>query len=128
MSRTVSVIDQQLASGYLLAFTYIPSLSNHGLHYTKYAGKVSQRIASLNLTSFSDMEPHTLHSFPSTSPSQAIERIEVNGRKGRRVVCVVTQDRLRYRVFDLESVQAEGGAEAEGMDYDYDVAVGDGAQ
>lgn len=74
------------------------------------------------------MEPYTLHIFASTSPSQAIERIEVNGRKGRRVVCVVTQDHLRYRVFDLESIQAEGGAEGEGMDYDYDVGVEDGAQ
>ena len=30
-------------------------------------------------------------------------RIEVNGRKGRRVVCALSNDRTRYKIFDLES-------------------------
>ena len=40
--------------------------------------------------------------------SWAPERIEVNGRKGRRVVCVFAQDRFHYRVYDLD-----GAAEVE---------------
>ena len=35
------------------------------------------------------------------------ERIEINGRKGRRVICVLAQDRFHYRVYDLDS--ASGG-------------------
>ena len=30
------------------------------------------------------------------------ERIEVNGRKGRRAICVLAQDRFHYRVYDLD--------------------------
>ncbi|MCJ1311524.1 hypothetical protein MMC25_005196 [Agyrium rufum] len=70
------------------------------------------------------------HVFPSVAPAFAIERIEVNGRKGRRVVCVVAKDRLRLRFFDLDSHeedvdgqevndQEEGdGSEGEGMQID----------
>ena len=42
------------------------------------------------------------HTFPA-DPSWAPISIEINGRKGRRAVCVLTEDRLRYRIFDLDS-------------------------
>ena len=35
--------------------------------------------------------------------SWAPERIEINGRKGRRVICVLAQDRFHYRVYDLDN-------------------------
>lgn len=31
------------------------------------------------------------------------ERMEINGRKNRRVICVLAQDRVHYRVYDLDS-------------------------
>ena len=31
------------------------------------------------------------------------ERVEINGRKNRRVICVLAQDRVHYRVYDLDS-------------------------
>ena len=31
------------------------------------------------------------------------KRLEVNGRKGRRVVCVFAEDRFHYRVYDLDA-------------------------
>lgn len=34
--------------------------------------------------------------------SWAPESLAVNGRKGRRIVCVLAQDRLHYRVYDLD--------------------------
>lgn len=52
--------------------------------------------------------------------SWAPERMEVNGRKGRRVICVLAQDRFHYRVHDLDSspggekfreTKADGGDE-----------------
>lgn len=39
------------------------------------------------------------------------ERMEVNGRKGRRVICVLAQDRFHYRVYDLDSFS--GGDECQ---------------
>ena len=42
------------------------------------------------------------HSFPE-GPTWTPERMEINGRKGRRAICVLAQDALRYRVFDLDS-------------------------
>ena len=29
--------------------------------------------------------------------------MEINGRKGRRVICVLAHDRVHYRVYDLDS-------------------------
>lgn len=40
-------------------------------------------------------------------------RLEVNGRKGRRVVCVLYGDRSRYSVFDLDTPSGEGEGEDE---------------
>jgi anaphase-promoting complex subunit 4 len=48
------------------------------------------------------MHLHTRHTFPQDA-SWAPERIEINGRKGRRVVCVIAQDKIHYRIFDLDT-------------------------
>jgi anaphase-promoting complex subunit 4 len=40
-------------------------------------------------------------------------RLEVNGRKGRRVVCVLYGDRSRYSVFDLDTVSEDDVEEYE---------------
>lgn len=43
------------------------------------------------------------HRFPAGA-AWTPERIEINGRKSRRSVCVVAKDRVTYRVFDLDSL------------------------
>ena len=37
------------------------------------------------------------------------EKLEVNGRKGRRAICVLAQDRFHYRVYDLDSPSSSDG-------------------
>jgi anaphase-promoting complex subunit 4 len=58
------------------------------------------------------------HFFPASEVGFIPERLEVNGRKGRRVVCVLGRDRLHYKVFDLdgeeEGEEGEEGGEGEG--------------
>ncbi len=44
-------------------------------------------------------------------------KLEVNGRKGRRAVCILYEDRLHYGVFDLDS-DAMDGAEEGGAEDD----------
>jgi hypothetical protein len=53
------------------------------------------------------------HTF-SMGPTWTPERIEINGRKGRRAICVLAQDRLRYRVYDLDSFTPEEGTSPAG--------------
>lgn len=55
------------------------------------------------------------HTF-SAGPTWTPERIEINGRKGRRAVCVLAQDRLRYRVYDLDSLTPAEGTPSAGED------------
>lgn len=43
------------------------------------------------------------HRFPGGA-AWTPERIEINGRKSRRGICVVAKDRVTYRVFDLDSL------------------------
>lgn len=35
------------------------------------------------------------------------EKLEVNGKKGRRVVCILAQDQHHYRVYDLDNFHGE---------------------
>lgn len=44
------------------------------------------------------------------------ERIEVNGRKGRRAICVLAQDRFRYRVYDIDIPSGDDGVRDIGTD------------
>ena len=61
-----------------------------------------------------ELLPHYLrHTFGKNS-GFAPERLEVNGRKGRRVVCVLGQDRLHYKIFDLDSSAEEDSGNEEG--------------
>jgi anaphase-promoting complex subunit 4 len=52
------------------------------------------------------------HTFPSSGPKAKPIRIDVNGRKERRVVCVLYADGLRYDVLDLDSRTQEGEVDA----------------
>ena len=58
-----------------------------------------------------DIHVFSRHFFPATTEAGFVpEKLEVNGRKGRRVVCVLGRDRLHYRIFDLDG-EAEDGTE-----------------
>lgn len=53
------------------------------------------------------------HVFASSGPKSKPLRIEVNGRKGRRAICVVYGDGMRYEVLDMDAEEGEAEAEAE---------------
>jgi len=52
----------------------------------------------------------TWHEFPA-GVSWVPERLEVNGRKGRRAICVLAQDSVHYRIYDLDSSSGVEDAE-----------------
>lgn len=68
----------------------------------------NMRHSAIDLSNAEQCRACTWHEFP-TGVSWTPERIEVNGKKGRRAVCVTAQDRLHYRIYDLDS---PSGAEA----------------
>lgn len=45
-----------------------------------------------------------VHTFP--AGPEGVEKCEVNGKKGRRALCVVAEDKIRYRIFDLDADEA----------------------
>lgn len=47
------------------------------------------------------------HVFAWSGPKSKPMRIEVNGRKGRRAICVVYGDGMRYEVIDMDAEEAE---------------------
>jgi anaphase-promoting complex subunit 4 len=55
------------------------------------------------------------HVFASTGPKAKPVYIDVNGRKGRRAVCVLYGDAMRYEVLDLDAAidEEEVGEEGE---------------
>jgi anaphase-promoting complex subunit 4 len=55
-----------------------------------------------------------LHAFPTSGPKAKPVRIDVNGRKGRRVICVLFAGSLHYEVLDMDSqVQGEDDVQEE---------------
>lgn len=66
--------------------------------------------SSIDLSCPDVANAYTWHEFPE-GVSWAPERMEANGRKGRRVICVLAQDKFHYRVYDLDSSGGSSGGE-----------------
>ena len=67
----------------------------------------SENETILDLSSSALLDPYVHHTFEAGNPTWTPWRLEVNGRKGRRAVCVISQDRLRYILYDLDSSHEE---------------------
>ena len=103
------------ASSYLLSVPYRKeTISSEGLRYTRVSKmddtnlqggpEIHEAIApSIDLSDQKYMDQFVLHKFP-TGLSWTPERIEINGRKGRRIICVVAKDNMRYRIHDLDTL------------------------
>ena len=74
----------------------------HGLGVADKAQGDTSIAASLDVRDPEQMARLTRHIFPA-GISWAPEKMDINGRKGRRVMCVVTQDKKRYRMYDVDS-------------------------
>ena len=75
---------------------------NKNVTYAKSAAKRDNIIPSIDLADPEHLRTYTWLEFP-PGVSWTPERMEVNGRKGRRVICIVAQDNFHYRVYDLDS-------------------------
>lgn len=51
---------------------------------------------------------HVMHVFPADHRFKP-KLIDINGRKGRRVVCVLGDDLKTYKIFDLDSAEGDPG-------------------
>ncbi|KAL8831838.1 MAG: hypothetical protein Q9191_000627 [Dirinaria sp. TL-2023a] len=71
----------------------------------------SSSVLTLNPFDAGDISQYSQHTFPAGA-TWAPERLQIGGRKGRRAVCVLAQDKLRYRVYDLHSSITDSGEEA----------------
>ena len=99
---------------------YIPyrkrSGSTSGVSYASISPKHNHTKSPETFTDLSThdaMKHYIQHTFP-TGPAWTPERIEVNGRKGRRAICVVAQDRMHYRIYDLDPPKADDGVDSGG--------------
>jgi anaphase-promoting complex subunit 4 len=57
-------------------------------------------------------EATLMHRFSPQQSQSRPKKLEVNSRKGRRVVCVLDQDGMRYEIFDLDNLGEQDGDEA----------------
>ncbi|KAI9721737.1 MAG: hypothetical protein M1812_002072 [Candelaria pacifica] len=68
----------------------------------------------LDLRDSEGMRHYLQHSFP-PNETWTPERLEVNGRRGRRALCVLGADRIHYKIFDLDGGSSKEDASDEGM-------------
>ena len=97
--------DVHAASSHLANIKYRQSNGHEGLTYANLAlnNTIDEESISNNmLIDLARPSPLLRHSFPK-DPGWSPERMEINGRDGRRAVCVLAQDALRYRVYELDS-------------------------
>jgi anaphase-promoting complex subunit 4 len=69
-------------------------------------------VQQIDLEDASVRRQYVRHIFP-RDPKRVPMKMDVNGRKGRRVVCILYEDRLHYSVFDLDSNAVDEADEAE---------------
>lgn len=116
----------------LLSIPYNKSAGRLGcLSYRNYAQTLKEqglfnRIPAFATPSKESIDSYVRYSFPSGPFSPY--RIEVNGRKGRRVVCVLSQDEAQYKVLDLGSDTDETTGHGDGEDVGRGVAEPDSDQ
>ncbi|KAL8759268.1 MAG: hypothetical protein Q9199_000881 [Rusavskia elegans] len=119
----------------LLQIDFRPSKdSETGLRYqeTGLAGKTAlgdfdeKEVSGsheIDLRRLSDIAIHTVHRFP-PGKMWTPQRLEINGRKGRRTICVLAEDRIHYRQFDVDSLDTgHGSTPRGGGTEDLDVAM-----
>jgi anaphase-promoting complex subunit 4 len=65
------------------------------------------------------LSPHSTHAslikhaFSPSGQKARLLRFDVNGRKGRRAICVLYGDGLRYEVLDMDAEMADEDEESE---------------
>ncbi|KAI4248912.1 MAG: hypothetical protein L6R40_000924 [Gallowayella cf. fulva] len=64
---------------------------------------MSGEACGIDLTKPNEVSLHAVHQFPA-GKMWTPQKLEINGRKGRRMVCVLAEDRHHYRQFDLDSL------------------------
>ena len=126
LSKAISANAGSIAASRLLSINYRkePDASSSLLYVTAEAAQrksvagtamgYTDIAASLNLQNPERMAEFTKHIFP-TGVSWAPEKMDINGRTGRRVMCIVAQDKKRYRIYDVDRnpnlEEREGGKE-----------------
>lgn len=97
--------------------TYAMALGLHGIPWEKQEAQ-SKDSPNTNLLDDEKVDQFVQHIFP-VGLGWAPERIEINGRKGRRVVCLVGKDKKQYRIYDIDgdnSVEGHGATEDDSAD------------
>ena len=59
--------------------------------------------------SISELRSYTKHVFPAEERFNPV-KLAVNGRKGRRMVCAVSEGGRSYKIFDMDSGGHNGSA------------------
>lgn len=60
---------------------------------------------TLDLSDKEVLKSYVRHTF-ANNPSSVPSKLEVNGRKGRRALCVIAEDKIHYQVLDIDPVEA----------------------
>ncbi|KAG5288861.1 anaphase-promoting complex component Cut20/Apc4 [Histoplasma capsulatum G186AR] len=112
---TLMLLLSDLGNVHLLSFPYIPNMDtpfhpnyirvgDDGSETSATSDSVTPpvQVTLLHLANGEQDAELVRHTFPQQEGMEPVE-LEVNGRKGRRVVCVLYADGLRYSVFDMDS-------------------------
>ncbi|KAF4760510.1 hypothetical protein HAV15_005299 [Penicillium sp. str.  len=84
---------------------------------TPSAPKPTISATTLDLSPESPHASVLIHLFAPHGPKARPVHVDVNGRKGRRAICVLYGDSMRYEVLDLDAAMGEDEDEEEDEDY-----------
>lgn len=121
--KLMVAFSKSASTSHLLSFSYrhdselLSDISYTTLKHGTDADSAHQPSgdAYLDLSELEEMTRYIQHTFPD-GPSWTPQRLAVNGRKGRRAACVVSEDRIHYRIFDVDAPVEDAEVVAEGQD------------
>lgn len=102
-------INYRLREGSSSSLLYRESRHTHHSRREEGDDQSSAELCGISLTNGNDIDALTIHQFPA-GKAWTPRRLEINGLKGRRTMCVLAEDKLHYRQFAMDRLyKAEGG-------------------
>lgn len=96
-------IEFRLREGSYSSLVYREGNLTRQLRVAERDGRMSAERSGINLRNEKDVAALIVQTFPAGTAWMP-QRLEINGRRGRRTICVLAENKLQYRQFAIDEL------------------------